>query len=147
MKTMNAVGCAALVWLVVMPGLARAQQAQMPRGAGGKGGALSKGEPACFQKAGVSDSVWQQVRSIRQKTVQQAAAICQNSTLTPEQKQQQVKQAHDQAEQQIDALLTPEQLAGVKSCRAERFSAGKAGTGSPGDVCAKVGGAAKGKMQ
>jgi Spy/CpxP family protein refolding chaperone len=138
--------------MLLVTGVALAQQAQAPPAVGGRAGARVKGEAACFQKAGVSDSVWQQVHSIRQNTHKQVAAICQNASATPEQKRQQIKQAHKQAKQQVDALLTPQQLAGIKECREERHaehaSGGKTGgKGGQGDSCAAVRGGTKGKSQ
>jgi Spy/CpxP family protein refolding chaperone len=142
-KTLKAVMGAALALLVLMPGLALAQPVQTPPTVGG----AKSGESACFQRAGVSDSVWQQVHAIRQNTHQQVTAICQNASLTPDQRHQQIKQVHALAKRQIDGLLTPQQLAGIKSCRAEhrgeRTGGGKAGAGGHGDVCAKAGGRAK----
>jgi Spy/CpxP family protein refolding chaperone len=146
MKTVEAVSCAALLWLFLVPVLALGQQVQAPPTVGGGRAVAPKGEAACFQKAGVPDSVWQQVHAIRQSAHQQVAAICLNTSLTPDQRQQQIKQAHAQAKRQIDALLTPQQLAGIKSCRAERHGdrtgggGARAGGGGRGDVCAKVGG-------
>ena len=139
MKLPKAVKGAALAFAVLVPGLALAQPVQAPPTVG----AAKSGEAACFQKAGVSDSVWQQVQAILQSTHQQVAAICQNTSLTPDQQRQQIKQAHALAKRQIDALLTPQQLAGIKSCRAERRAentgGAKAGGGGRVDVCAKVG--------
>jgi hypothetical protein len=67
-------------------------------------------------------------------------------------KRQQIKQAHEEAKQQIDALLTPQQLAGIKECRQERqagyASGGKTGgKGGRGEPCARMSGGAKGKTQ
>lgn len=143
MKMAKAVCCTALPLMFLVTGMALAQQAPAPPSAGGMAGAPLKGEAACFQKAGVSDSVWQQVQSIRQNAHNQVAAICQNASATPEQRRQQIRQAHEQAKQQIDALLTPQQLAGIKECReerhAERASGGKTGgKGGRGDSCAKM---------
>ena len=137
MKTLKSVKGAALASLLLMPGVALGQAVQAPPTVG----AAKSGESACFQKAGVPDSVWQQVHAIRQNTKQQVDAICQNTSLTPDQQRQQIKQAHALAKRQIDALLTPQQLAGIKSCRAEhraeRTGSGKGGGGGH-DVCAKV---------
>ena len=143
MKTFKAITGAALAVVLFLPALALSQPVQAPPTLG----AVKSGEPACFQRAGVLDSVWQQVHAIRQNTHQQVTAICQNASLTPDQRHQQIKQAHALAKRQIDGLLTPQQLAGIKSCRAERRAertgGGKSGAGGQGDVCAKIGGRAK----
>ena len=134
MKTLKAASAAVLI---LVPGLALGQPVQAPPTVG----ALKTGESACFQKAGVPDSVWQQVHAIRQNTNQQVTAICQNAGLTPDRRGQQIKQVHAQAKSQVDALLTPQQLAGINSCRAERrmehTGDAKAGGGGSGPVCAK----------
>lgn len=121
--------------LVLVPGLALGQAVQAPPTVGG----VKSGESACFQKAGVPDSVWERVHAIRQNTDQQVTAICQNAGLTPDQRRQQVTRVHAQAKRQIDALLTPQQLAGIAPCRAEKRMehTGDAKAGSRGDVCAK----------
>ncbi len=123
--------------LVLVPGLALGQPVQAPPTVGG----VKSGESACFQKAGVPDSVWEQVHAIRQNADRQVTTICQNAGLTPDQRRQQITQVHAQAKRQIDALLTPQQLAGIESCRAEkrmeRTGGAKAGGGGRGDACAK----------
>jgi len=134
MKTLKAAGAAVLI---LVPGLVLGQPVQAPPTVG----AVKTGESACFQKAGVPDSVWQQVHAIRQNTSQQVTAICQNAGLTPDQRGPQIKQVLARAKSQVDALLTPQQLAGINSCRAERrmehTGDAKGGGGARGDVCAK----------
>ena len=140
MSTVKAVGCVMMALVILLPGASMAQSVQAPPTVGG----AKTGEAACFQKAGVPDSVWEQVHSIRQNAHQQAATICQNASLTPDQQRQQVKQTHALAKRQIDALLTPQQLEGVKMCREERRmertggSKGGGKGGGHGDVCAKA---------
>jgi hypothetical protein len=129
MKILNA-GSAAV--LILVPGLALGQAVQAPPTVG----AVKSGESACFQKAGVPDSVWEQVHAIRQNADRQVTTICQNAGLTPDQRRQQITQVHTQAKRQIDALLTPQQLAGIEPCRAEKRMARTGGSGR-GDVCAK----------
>jgi hypothetical protein len=129
MKILNA-GSAAV--LILVPGLALGQAVQAPPTVG----AVKSGESACFQKAGVPDSVWEQVHAIRQNADRQVTTICQSAGLTPDQRRQQITQVHAQAKRQIDALLTPQQLAGIEPCRAEKRMARTGGSGR-GDVCAK----------
>jgi len=123
--------------LLLVPGLVLGQPVQAPPTVGG----VKSGERACFQKAGVTDSVWERVHAIRQNADRQVTTICQNASLTPDQRRQQITQVRVQATRQIDALLTPQQLAGVESCRAEkrleRTGGARAGGGGRGEVCAK----------
>ena len=118
--------------LVLVPGLTLGQAVQAPPTVG----AVKSGESACFQKAGVPDSVWEQVHAIRQNADRQVTTICQNAGLTPDQRRQQIMQVRAQTKRQIDALLTPQQLAGIASCRAEKRMEQTSG-GGRGDVCAK----------
>ena len=141
MSIVKAAGFVTLALVVFVPGASLAQPVQAPPTVGG----AKTGEAACFQKAGVPDSVWEQVHSIRQNAHQQAATICQNASLTPDQRRQQVKQTHALAKRQIDALLTPQQLEGIKMCREERRMERTGGSkggggkgGGRGDVCAKA---------
>ena len=134
MKTLKAASAALLI---LVPGLALGQPVQAPPTVG----AVKSGESACFQKAGVPDSVWERVHAIRQNADRQVTTICQNAGLTPDQRRQQITRVHAQAKSQVDALLTPQQLAGINSCRADRrmehTADAKAGGGGRGDVCAK----------
>jgi hypothetical protein len=74
----------------------------------------------CWQQAGVSASAMQQRQEIAQNARSQENAVCTDSSLTPQQKQQQVREIRNQARTQEDGLLTSEQLAAIRSCRAQR---------------------------
>jgi Spy/CpxP family protein refolding chaperone len=103
-------------------------------------------EPPCFKQAGVSDATWQQIRDIHKTTHQQMVSICENSSLSAQQKRDQIKQAFEQTEQQVHGLLTPQQQDAVKQCRQERrgdrkgMGGGMRGMrrGGGGDPCARI---------
>lgn len=71
----------------------------------------------CWQQAGVSRSVMEQHRSIEMDAHSQVASVCGNSSLTPQQKQQQVREIRQQAQQKMDALITSEQQSALHSCQ------------------------------
>ena len=101
------------------------------------------GEPPCFKQAGVSDATWQQIKGIHKTTHQQVVGICENTSLSPQQKREQIRQAFQQNEQQVHGLLTPQQQDAVKQCRKERRGDRKAmggmrGMRRGGDPCARI---------
>ena len=98
-------------------------------------------EPPCFKQAGVSDDTWKQIMGIHKTTHQQVVSICENSSLSTQQKRDQIRQAREQTEQQVQGLLTPQQQNAVKQCRKERRG-GRGGMRGMhrggGDPCARI---------
>jgi TolA-binding protein len=74
----------------------------------------------CWEVAGVSKSALQQRRAIAQQARQQVEAVCANSSLSMQQKRQQIQQIHQQERQEIDAVITPAQQAALRSCQEQR---------------------------
>jgi hypothetical protein len=85
-----------------------------PQMAGRRGGA-----PPCLQKAGIERSVMEQLRSIQSDSRSQISSVCGNSSLTPQQKQEQVQQIRQQSKQKIDSLITPQQQEALHACQQE----------------------------
>jgi Spy/CpxP family protein refolding chaperone len=140
---------AALIVMLLTPAilLAQDQQSAPPPQAAGpapRTGAHG-GEPPCFKQAGVSDATWDQIRAIHKATHQQVVGICENTSLNPQQKRQQIREARQQAEQQVHGLLTPQQQDAVKQCRqqrrearGERMSGRRGMRRGGGDPCARI---------
>lgn len=104
--------------------------------------AQTRQEP-CWRQAGITQSVMEQHRSIEMDAHSQVASVCENSSLTPQQKQQQVKEIRQQAQQKLDALLTPEQQGTLHSCQQQRAANGSPNGGHrPGGAgpCGNFGG-------
>jgi hypothetical protein len=78
----------------------------------------------CWQEAGVSKAAMEQRRSIEQSVRGQIASVCANSSLTPQQRQQQIRQIREQARQQMEALISPQQQEAMKSWQASRGHGG-----------------------
>src|ERR1700730_10597504 len=66
----------------------------------------------CMQQAGIEKSVMAQMRTIGHDARSQVESICSNSSLTPQQKQQQAREVREQAMQKRDNLTTPDQRRG-----------------------------------
>ncbi len=90
----------------------------------------------CWEVAGVSKSAIQQRRVITQQAHQQVEAVCANSSLSMQQKRQQIQRIHQQERQQIEPLITPSQQAATRSCQEDR----NGGHGSGGHVGGRHGG-------
>jgi Spy/CpxP family protein refolding chaperone len=78
------------------------------------------GQEPCFEVAGIQKSTMEQIWSMERETHSQVEAVCSNSSLTPQQKHQQVHELREQAHQKMAGMLTPEQDKALESCRQER---------------------------
>ena len=74
----------------------------------------------CWRQAGITQSVMQQRHEIERDTHSQVTAVCENSSLAPQQKQQQVREIREQAQEKMNALITPEQQNTLHACQAQR---------------------------
>lgn len=71
----------------------------------------------CMQQAGIDSSKMEQLRTIQRDARSQVEGVCSNSSLSPEQKRQQVEEIHQQAHQKIEGLLTADQQKALAACR------------------------------
>jgi len=100
----------------------------------------------CFQQAGIDKSVMEQLLSIQRESHSQIQSVCSDTSLTVQQKHQQVRQIHQQTHQKIEGLITPEQEKALMACRQEQ----RGGNHPPGGQlgmgggCAEWGGARRG---
>jgi hypothetical protein len=83
----------------------------------------------CWQEAGISKGAMQQRKSIEQSTEAEIHSLCANSSLTPQQRHQQIRAIRERTRQQVDALITPQQREAIKACQEAR---GKAHPGTGG---------------
>jgi Spy/CpxP family protein refolding chaperone len=132
----------ALMLLLLTPALLLAQDQQSAPPPGPQ--AMRRGQEApCFKQAGVSDETWQKIAEIHKANHQNVVGICENSSLSPQQKRDQVRQAFRDTQKQVHALLTPQQQDAVKQCRKERWGnrkgmGGMRHGGRNGDPCARI---------
>jgi hypothetical protein len=78
------------------------------------------GQEPCWRQAGISQPVMEQRHTIERDTHSQVASVCENSSLTPQQKRQQAREIREQAQQKMDALITPQQLSTLHACQQQR---------------------------
>ena len=110
---------------------ARIQQPAPARPGPVAGGVHPHQEP-CWQVAGISKSAINQRRAIQQKMRSEVQAVCADSSLSPQQRQQRIRQIHEQSKHELDALVSPAQLEQLKSCQMSRNHSGGHGGGHPG---------------
>ncbi|MGD0793270.1 MAG: hypothetical protein ABR920_15995 [Terriglobales bacterium] len=82
----------------------------------------------------------QQRRAIAQQARQQVEAVCANSSLSMQQKRQQIQQIHRRERQEIDAIITPAHQAAMRSCQEQRNlgHSGGHGGGGHGGPCGEM---------
>jgi hypothetical protein len=80
----------------------------------------------CWQQAGIEKSVMEQRWVNERETHSQVEAVCSNTSLTAQQKNQQVREIRQQARQKMEGLITPDQEKTLMACQQER------GMGHPG---------------
>ena len=83
-------------------------------------------QPPCWEEAGISKSAMQQRRMIEQSAKSEIAAVCADPGLSQSQKQERIRQIHQQTRQKIEGLVTPAQQQAMKACQEAR------GGGHPG---------------
>jgi hypothetical protein len=85
----------------------------------------------CWEVAGISKSAMQQRRALTQQARQEVEGVCANSSLSIQQKRQQIQEIHQRERQQIDGLITPAQQEAMRSCQEARHG-GRSGGGHVG---------------
>jgi hypothetical protein len=83
-----------------------------------------------MQRAGMEKSVMEQIHSIVRDAHSQVESVCSNSSLTPQQKQQQVREIRERALQKRDGLMTADQQKALLACQQAR-NGNHAGAGGP----------------
>jgi hypothetical protein len=81
----------------------------------------------CWQVAGVSRSAMEQRRAISMQTRQEVEAVCANPSLSGAQKQQRIREIHQQERQQTEALISPAKREAMHACQQGRGAGGGGG--------------------
>ena len=76
--------------------------------------------PQCLRAAGISMSVFDQLRSVEQDARTQVRTVCTNTSLTQQDKQGQIQEIHQTSHQKMASLVTPDQSRAFMACRAHR---------------------------
>lgn len=77
----------------------------------------------CWKVAGISPDVIARRRAITQETQARVRQICADSSLSDQQKRQEIRRVRQAASAESQNLVTPEQRAAVKQCNQERAAA------------------------
>jgi len=85
------------------------------------------GQEPCWKQAGIAPQAQQQRRQIEENTRAEVQSVCNDSSLSQQQKQAKIRQIHQQSRQQIEGLMNPQQRQAVESCRSQRSSSGGGG--------------------
>ena len=96
------------------------------------GSPIPAGHMACWKQAGLSKGTVEQRKSIAESAKKQIGAVENDSTLTPAQQKQQIRNIRLNARQEASKLITPEQQRALRDCREARAAAHDA-TRSNGD--------------
>ena len=83
----------------------------------------------CWQQAGVSQSSLQRRRQIEESTRTQVEAVCSDTSLTAQQRQEKIHQLHQEARQQTQGLVSQQQEQAINACREKRGEAPHMGGG------------------
>jgi hypothetical protein len=102
---------------------------------------MGRGGEPCWQQAGIDKSVMEQRWALEKDTRSQVEAVCSNSSLTPQQKQQQAREIRQQAKTKMEGLVTADQEKALTACQQQR---GMNHTGMGGGAGAAQGGGREG---
>jgi hypothetical protein len=83
----------------------------------------------CWQQVGISKGAIQQRRSIEQNTRAEIQSVCSNSSLTPQQRREQIRSIRERSRQQMEALVSPQQREALKACQQSRGKGHGVGVG------------------
>jgi hypothetical protein len=137
----NRTACSALLYVIVVAALAFNSVAQVPvrKPVTGSGPVAKppKQEP-CWEVAGVSKSAIEQRRTINQHARQEIEAVCVNSSLSMQQKREEIRQIHQRERQEIEAIITPAQQEAMHACQQERNHGGGGGHGGGKGPCGEL---------
>lgn len=82
----------------------------------------------CWEQAGITKSAFEQHQAIERDEHSQVSSVCSDSSMTPQQKMDRVKEIRQQAQQKNDEVITPDQQKAIAACRQQR-GGGNAGGG------------------
>jgi hypothetical protein len=130
-KTVLSTLLTGIILSAALAGNATAQVPIRPRPSTAPGTTRPPRLEPCWEVAGVPKAAMQQRRMITQQARQQVEAVCANSSLSIQQKREQIQQIHQRERQEIDAVITPAQREAMRSCQEGR-NGGHSGGGHVG---------------
>lgn len=107
--------------IVLLPFSLVAQQSSSQGGPPpGKPASGSSHRTPCWKEAGIPQNVMEQHRSIEQNVHSQVQAVCNDASLSDQQKREKIRDIRKAGHEQIEGLLTADQRSKLESCRASR---------------------------
>ncbi len=80
-------------------------------------------QPPCWQEAGISKSSMERRHAIEQETRARVESVCADPALNDQQKRQEIRQIRQQAHQEEQGLITPQQQQALRECQMARSKA------------------------
>jgi hypothetical protein len=108
----------AMTLALLVPSILSAQGHPAPSSA--EAASRHRQDAPCLKQAGISATTWEEIQTIHKGILQQVTSICQNSSLTTDQKRQQVQGAFQKGQHQIRNLLSPQQQEAFRACQQQR---------------------------
>ena len=81
---------------------------------------MGRGGTPCWQQAGIDKSAMERRWALERDTRSQVEAVCSNSSLTPQQKQEQAREIRRQSKQKMEGLITADQEKALTACQQQR---------------------------
>jgi len=125
--------------IIVLLPLSLVAQQSGSQGAGsppGKPGYGATHQTPCWKQAGIPQNVMEQHRSIEQNIHSQVQAVCNDASLSDQQKREKIRDIRKAGHEQMEGLLTADQRSKLESCRASR-GVGHGGAHRGGGPCAE----------
>jgi hypothetical protein len=77
-------------------------------------------EEPCWQVAGIPKSAIEERQAIARQTRAQVEAVCADHSLSAQERQQKIREIHQQAKLKSEGLVTPQQQEALQACQKER---------------------------
>ena len=82
-----------------------------------------KKEP-CWEVAGISKASMEERRALNRQAKAEVDSVCANSSLTLQQKHEEIRAIHEREKQQAQSLVTPQQQEALRACQESRGHGG-----------------------
>jgi hypothetical protein len=93
----------------------------------------------CWEVAGISKAAIERRHALASQTRQEVEAVCANSSLSLQQKREQIRAIRQREKQQLDTLITPQQEQTLRACQEQRGRGGHVGGGGhAGGPCGEM---------
>lgn len=95
-----------------------------PGSTGNNPSATHQRKEPCWEVAGISKAAMEQRHALARQAKQEVESVCANSSLTLQQKREEIRSIHEREKQQANALVTPQQQEAMRACQETRGHGG-----------------------